>query len=345
MKIAHLTALLAAAGGCNALFGLEQGVPSIDDGSADVSPSETTVDSANVDGLSPDTSITDSGTLDTATADVAELPDADADSVVCSTLSPGATEIYVDKRFAGTPNGTVGCPFNTILDAMKLAGPWVGTRTVHVAGSTPTLTYSEVASVFVSKNMVPLGDGSDKATISAPSTTSAAVIVDGGGTLDGFSISSPTGDGILTQSALPPPIVKNVKSVASKNNGITVTGSAELGPNVHFDKNGNCGLFSKSDGTVHVIAPGASFDGNAASGISLDGVATLKFDGGSASNNGVNGLRLAGTSSGGSAVVHTVSALIANGNKAQGLGVFNGQSLKLRTSTLLTTAGGCSVGP
>jgi hypothetical protein len=108
---------------------------------------------------------------------------------------------------------------------------------------------------------------------------------------------------------------------------------------VHFDKNGNYGLYSKGDGTVHVSAPGASFDSNIASGISFDGGATLKFDGGTASNNGANGLRLNGASVG-SAVVHTVTSLVANGNKGQGVGVFKGQSLKIRLSTMLTNYSG-----
>ena len=312
-----------------------------DTGSGD-SAGETSETGIDDTGLALDTAsdspIADSGTGDTGPSFDGPGPPIEAgggDAVSCSSLPSGATEIYVDKRFAGVPTGTIGCPFITIGDAMKVPGPWVGTRTVHVAGSTVALWYTETTSVFVSKNMVLLGDGLDKVTISAPSTAAgAAVVVDGGGTLDGFSISSSLGDGILTQNALPAPIVKNVKVNAAKTNGITVGGSAEIGPNAHFDKNGFYGLGSKGDGTVHIIAPNASFDGNSASGISLDGGATLKFDGGSASNNNANGVRLNG-SSGGVAVVHTVTSLIANNNKGQGIGVFNGHSLKLRSSTTL----------
>jgi hypothetical protein len=262
----------------------------------------------------------------------ATLPDGSP----CVPLASDATDVYVDQRFTGTaPTGVAACPFATIADGLSAAANLAGTRTVHVAGATPALVYNEATRVLVGANVVLLGAGPTMTTISASGAGAGgvcAVHVEGGGTLDGFTVVSPGGDGVRADTSTPAPVIKNVWASGSKNNGIVALGPVELGPNIVASKNGGQGLSSTSaTGIVHVAQGTNAFDGNGANGIDMEG-ATLAFEGGSATGNGFNGIRFG--VAGALGATHTVTALVAKNNNT-GISSFGGQNLKIRSSTLV----------
>ncbi len=79
----------------------------------------------------------------------------------CHPLTASDTDIYVDSRFAGTPQtGALACPLHTILEGITAANMLGGPRTVHVAGSAPALVYDESGAVTVGAGITLLGDGS-----------------------------------------------------------------------------------------------------------------------------------------------------------------------------------------
>ncbi len=261
-----------------------------------------------------------------------------SDSGPCVALASNATDVYVDKRYAGaTSTGTAACPFTTILAGISAAASLTGSRTVHVAGAVPTLVYAESAPVAVNTNVTLLGDGPAKTKISASGTCGAgtcAVMVNGGGVVDGFTIVASTGDGIAAALTSPAPIVRNVAASGSMGNGILALGAIVLGPNIVVSNNGGQGVSSTGTGVVHVINGTNVFDSNGANGINLEGGATLQFDGGSAAGNRFNGIRFGAT---GSLATQTITGLVATGN-ASGVSAFGGQSIMLRSSSLLTNS-------
>jgi hypothetical protein len=142
-------------------------------------------------------------------------------AVACSPLTAGAKDVFVDQRFTGSmPTGTHACPFTTILAGLKAAASLNGTITVHVAGSTPALVYMESTSVAVASNIVLQGDGPNHTTISASGMCGnvsllCAVTIAGGGTVDGFTVTSPGGDGIVAAAASTAPVISNVDPKAT----------------------------------------------------------------------------------------------------------------------------------
>src|SRR5262249_18994694 len=78
---------------------------------------------------------------------------------------------------------------------------------------------------------------------------------------------------------------------------------------------------------------------NGSNGIDVEGNATLQFDGGTANDNEVNGVRLAWAASPlGTGPKHTLKALTATSNKNHGVVALNGQNLLLRGVKLVTNA-------
>jgi hypothetical protein len=283
--------------------------------------------------------------VDSSTADATTTPDASAEAGLCAPLAAGATDVYVDSRFTGTSaTGASACPFPTIVQGMTAAAGLTGTRTVHVAGSTPALVYKETGAVTVTANVILQGDGPSKTVVNAAGPCGAgtcAVMVAGGGTIDGVSVTSPGatgGDGIVADLASPAPIVKHVAANGSKGSGVLALGATVLGPNIVANNNGAQGLQSPvgATGVVHVLGGANSFDNNAANGVNIDGAATLIFDGGTASGNALNGVRLAGAVGAGAVSSHVITGLTALLNKNTGISASNGQSLALRSSKLLT---------
>ena len=185
-------------------------------------------------------------------------------------------------------------------------------------------------------NIILQGDGPAKTTISASGAGAGgtcAVHVQGGGTLDGFTVVSPGGDGIRATAATPAPVVKNVSAIGSKTNGIVALGAIELGPNIVASNNGGQGVSSTgASGVVHIIAGANAFQSNAANGIDMEG-ATLVFEGGTAQSNGFNGVRFG--LAGALGTTSTITGLVSKNNNT-GISSFGGQSLKIRSSNLLT---------
>jgi hypothetical protein len=284
----------------------------------------------------------DAGALDSGTGDAADAGGADAPGV-CAPLAAGATDVYVDQRFAGTPRtGAAACPLSTILQGVAAASRLGGAVTIHVAGATPAIVYAETGPVTVGPGMFLRGAGPSRTTISASGTCGAgtcAAIVNGGGVIDGFTVVSPTGDGIVTGAGSPAPVVKNLSASGSRGNGIVALGAIELGPSAAVNGNGATGLQSPqgASGRLHVVGTSNSFDDNTGNGINVDGNAVLLFEGGTANRN-FQGLRLAGVPPGGGGP-HTITSLTATGNKGPGgVVAYNGQTIKMRSSSLLGNA-------
>jgi hypothetical protein len=271
--------------------------------------------------------------------------------ILSCVLAADATDVYVDNRYVGPPRatGAAGCPFPTIRQGLAAAANLTAgvTRTVHVAGATPALVYNETGSIVVNANIVVLGAGPGKTTLNASgpcATPSAAcaVIVEASGVLDGFTVVSAAGDGIESDTGAPAPIVRNVVASGSKGDGIVALGGVDLGPNIVASGNAGQGVESMqgATGLVHVLAGTNAFSHNGANGLNIDGAATLKFDGGAALGNALNGIRIFGVSAGLGTVraSHSIAGLDAEANKNTGISAFNGQVLKVRSSTLLANA-------
>ena len=259
----------------------------------------------------------------------------------CAPLPPTATDVYVDQSFVGTPQtGAQACPLHTIAEGLTAAASLSGVRTVHVAGAAGGVTYKEASPLTVGAKIVLMGDGPAKTTLTASGScgsTTCAAIVGAGGVLDGFTVTCASGSGIVTGVAAPAAIVRNVAANGSMANGILALGSAELGPNIAVSGNGTGGVESPSgaSGVIHVIGTSNAFDDNKGNGIDLSGAATLNFEGGTASGN-FQGIRLGGAAAGG----HTIASLTATGNTGPGgVVAYGGQTIKMRSSTLLGNAG------
>jgi len=245
------------------------------------------------------------------------------------------------------PTGTHACPFTTILAGLKAAVSLNGMITVHVAGASPALVYMESTSVAVASNIILQGDGPNHTTISASGACGnaslvCAVMIAGGGTVDGFTVTSPGGDGIVAAAASAAPVVSNVFANGSKGAGILALGGVEIGPNTSVDGNGSNGVESPqgASGVLHVAGTGNSFDKNMGNGIDVNGSVTLNFEGGTASGD-FQGIRLAGVApSGGTPVTHTITSLVAQDNTGPGgVVAYNGQTIKMRSSTLTNNSG------
>ncbi len=289
------------------------------------------------DASTPDSSSTsDSSPPDSASSDAPSPP---ADAGPCAPLTSASTDIYVDPRFTGSPRtGAEACPLPTILAGITAATTLGGARTVHVAGAIPALVYDESTSITVGSGITLVGGGALQTTIVAagPCTSSGtcAVLVEPGGILDGAAVVSHAGDGIWTTAGSPQPIVRNAAADGSTGNGIVALGSVQLGPNISASNNGKAGVESPamSTGTVHVVVGLNTFDKNGGNGLDFSGGAGLLFEGGSASNEG-QGIRLASTPP----TSHSISSLTAKNDTGPGaVVVYGGQTLKLRSSTLLS---------
>jgi len=330
------SALVACGGASNALIGSGDGGPgSSSDGGADTGTAP-----ADSGGPQGDSSLGDTGSSEAGTSDTGG---AETGAGACVPLGAGVTDVYVDQRStASTPTGVQACPFPTITQGLTAAASLTGTRTVHVAGSTPALVYMEASSLAVGANIILSGDGPAKATIQASGTcgsATCAVTVGGGGVLEGFTVTSSGGDGIVTSDGMPPAAVHEVVASGSMSNGLLATANVDLGPAFSANGNGAAGVESPqgAGGTVHVIGTTNTFDDNKGNGIDVSGTATLIFEGGTANGNG-QGIRLAGATA--SIAGHTITSLTATKNTGPGgVVAYNGQTLVLRSSTLTGNTG------
>jgi hypothetical protein len=287
------------------------------------------------------------GIADGAAGAVADAPGTSDGPIVCSPLGADAADVYVDKRFRGkTPTGTATCPWPTILDATNAPLTVGVARTIHVAGANPALVYSETTRVLVGVGITLLGDGPAKTTISASGMCASklcAVHVLGSGSIDGFTVTSPQGSGIVTGallSAARPAVIRNVSAVDSAANGILTLGQAEIGPAIVANHNGlpnsGHGLSIEGSGLVVVRSNNQTinqFDNNAWHGINVAGDGLLQFEGGEATGNGNNGVRF-DLKAAQPPAVHVIKGLKAANNPNNGVAVYGG-SVKVRSSTLL----------
>jgi len=224
-------------------------------------------------------------------------------------------------------------------------------RTVHVKAA----TYTESNVVRVRARVSLVGDGASTTKItggsattycSGPPVASSApcmVYVEAGGSVDGFTVlftaSTTNGDGmVLGDETGVAPIVKNVTVTGAPRQGIFTLGAADLGPNLHADKNGSSGVSSTGLTSVplRVFGTTNTFDGNAF-GLGVLGAAYLTFEGGSASGNSVHGLALSGPTG---TAKHVVNKLVAKNNAYVGVSVSSQASLTLRDSIMLKNGDG-----
>jgi hypothetical protein len=288
----------------------------------------------------------DSSLADTGSPSEAGTTDTGATETgpgTCVPLGAGATDVYVDQRYTGSmPTGVQACPFPTITQGLMAAASLTGTRTVHVAGSTPALVYMEASSLDVGANLVLSGDGPGKTTIEASGTcgsTTCAVTVGGGGVLQGFTVTCSSGSGILTTDGMPPAAVREVIASGSMTDGLLAMANVDLGPAFSANSNGAAGVESPqgAGGTVHVIGTTNTFDDNHGNGIDVSGTATLNFEGGTANGN-AQGIRLAGATA--AAGGHTITSLTATNNTGPGgVVAYGGQTITMRSSTLTGNTG------
>ena len=308
---------------------------------------------ADTGGVVPDTGGdttpgTDTGVIDDAPSPDSGPPPTDGggvdggvgDSIVgeggttCSSLPPLAPDLYVDKTSSKPSIGTSDCPFRTIAEATGVTWAGVTLRTIHVSAN----DYNESNAIEIGRNIKLLGAGATATTLrhggACPGlSTNCVVTVDPGGILDGVQVlggGTPVVTGVSsTGGTVAPAVVRtNIRGATAIAN-IYVRGAADLGPN--FTANGAVGLpglISSGSGTIHVIGTGNAFDKNGQSGISIDGAANLIFDGGSASNNAANGVRLVGNGS------YGLTNLDAIGNASMGITVGVNSNMKLRHSTV-----------
>lgn len=366
-------ALFVAVGGCGG--GDDVGITDEDTGVADTGPDDTGVADSAVD--SPTDSPTDSATDssgdagdtsgdaiasdgDTTVADgdaVATDGDAPGDTAdsgdamaACGTLPTAPVDVYVDKN-ATTPSvGTAACPFHTLAAATAIGAPASGTRTIHVAdvpsGGTPPVVYAE-GGLEVKKGVILSGPGAAKVTISGSAACGAggncAVQVDGGGTVDGFTIG---GAGVETTDGTLVATIKNSIVTGASGDGLRINGAADLGPNIQSNANTGNGLTIRGAGAVHVVAGTGvvnKFDTNGGDGINIGGTdCVLTFDGGEANGNAGDGVNIANVPSSVSTAAHSVTALVAKLNgfsgttptNHSGIELGDAAGLKLRNSVL-----------
>ena len=324
----------------------------VTDGAADAAEGLDSADAAETADGSPDSADTaDTIAPDTGPADTGSVDTGPADTGCGGTVSTTTTDLYVDKASTAPSVGNAACPFRTIREATELAWSGTGTRTVHVKAA----TYTESGIVRVRARVALVGEGAATTKITGGnattycygppvgSSTPCMVYVESAGSVDGFSVgftaSTTAGDGlVLGDEAGVAPIVKNVTVTGIPRNGISTLGAAELGPNLHADKNGGSGVSSGGSAAVlvHVVGTTNSFDGNAF-GFGVIGGAILTFEGGTASGNSVHGLALSGPTG---SSKHVVTALVAKKNAYVGVSVSSQASLTLRDSVVLENGDG-----
>lgn len=269
---------------------------------------------------------------------------ADANSDAGCTFVSGAADYWVDARASGPSVGTATCPFKTIREATSLAPPASG-RVIHVAGGAPMPSYDEAGPVVVAANVVLRAEGgaAQIQCVSGCVYSDGSVLVEGGGTLDGFTVTTPASGGatygvkVGPATAIPPAVVRRVTATKCARYGVLTDGSIELGPDVKLVGNVASGLYSGGGGTqfVRVVGTGNAFDQNGGNGLTIN-ASKLVVASASASKNGGHGVLLEGYPT----ETSTIDGLVATDNGGDGLraiGQFT--SLRLGTSRLLRNAG------
>jgi hypothetical protein len=213
-----------------------------------------------VDSGAGDASVTPDGATDSGAGDGSSSVDA-SDGGCPTLVLGGATEsVYVDKGVAQTGNGTIQCPFKTILEASNLAAPAVGVtrRTIRVKGNVALPDYNETQAIQLKPRVTltsdydaqnpggvttvrVVGHGDCASYTGAAATVFCAIAMDNDARLEKVTVRVPanstTGHGVLTTSTLPPlnsaaPTIADVNAEAAPESGFRIYASATLGPRV-----------------------------------------------------------------------------------------------------------------
>ncbi|MBI2395514.1 MAG: hypothetical protein HYV09_38465 [Deltaproteobacteria bacterium] len=314
--------------------------PDTDTRIPDVSVPDTLV----ADSFVPDTLVADTFVRDTFVGDTfvpdTSVPDVTADVSTCGVLGSAAIDVYVDKLSSRASVGTAECPFKTIREATTLGSVSVGTRVIHVAGASSAVTYEEIAPLLVGDRVLLKGEGAVRPKISGAAATclggSGLVCVSIGAIVEGFTISATSGNAVQTASsslAGAHATLRYAYVTAPYGQGIQVSGAMVLGPGLQANGSGKNGVLANGSGLISVVGTGNTFDGNAVSGLNFaSALASLDFQGGSASNNGQSGIALLGYSP--ITAPFPISNLVAKGNQT-GLVVNDSTSVVLRSSVLI----------
>ncbi len=283
-----------------------------DGGVVDASATETSVSDASVsdtgvtDASVSDASVSDAAVPETSSDAAADAPsEAAVDAALDATVdaapdaAPDASScplpdvvdadrhVYVDKTATAPGNGSLECPFETILQATAAATtpPAGSALTIHVKGS--GTIYDEVAPVVIGARTT-LTSSYPPDDLAAPGlvtiraqghcTGAKCVVEVTAGTLDGLTVVAPNASsnvhGVL---AFAYPKIRNTTVVNATGSGIVVaSGGAEVGPGVFSNGNAAQGLLAVmatagkgAAPTLRVMAGGRGnrFNGNGAHGI------------------------------------------------------------------------------
>jgi hypothetical protein len=336
-----LSSLLLALAGC------VTSVPLGSDGVTDAAPD--TADGSTLDGATDAFDATDA--IDASDAqDASDVNDAldaqDGSSEAACEAVPGAADVYVDARATGPSNGTATCPFHTIREATALPSP-SAPRVIHVAGAASTVTYREAGPIVLGPNLELRGEGGVAELICASGCTfpDGTVILDGGGVIDGFTITTetagpPYGVKVTAKVAAVAPIIRNVKVPLAKTYGILADASVDVGPNVVITYAASSGLYhgGPPSSVLRIQGPGNVFDGNKAHGI-FDNSAKLVLSGTSASSNVGDGVHFEGYPT----ATNTLTGLVAKKNGGDGVRATGEYSSVQITGSTLVGNGGFGV--
>jgi hypothetical protein len=315
------------------------------DAISDVAVSDVAIVDVAIVDASSDTSVdapteaaVDSGIDASIDSGMDAAPDATPDASLCPLpdLTDTDRHVYVDKTVPAPGNGSLACPFKTILQATAAAAapPAGSALTIHVKG-TGTI-YDEIAPVVIGDRTTltssyPPDDVADPSLV----TIRAQGICDGAkcvvevtaGTLDGLTIVAPNGSsnvhGVLGSAY---PKIRNTTVQNASGSGILVSaGGAEIGPGVYSNGNDAQGLLAvmatagKGAGpTLRVIAGGRGnrFNGNGTHGIHVTNLyGQVEIGEARASDNGNNGVYIEPEAN----TTHKLEKIEARGNSIVGL--------------------------
>ena len=286
------------------------------------------------------------------TGAIGPLEDADVDSGIESeggvteagnacAVPVDPVEIWVDgASTAPTSNGTAGCPFRHVLDAVNYVNGLGGTRSIKVRNG----IYNETAAIILRKGVTLSGAGvgltqisGGGACTSSPTGYKCVVRVDGGAVLERVSIdAAPNGKhGVVTGAAEGAfPTVRSTAITGAGGSccsGILATEGAILGPNIEASNNAY-GLVIWANQPVNILAGTNKFDNNTIIGINHEGTGKLTFDGGSVSGN-KEGIKL-GQNFTATPPAHSIKNLTAVRNVEYGIRVTGVASAMVRNSTI-----------
>lgn len=302
---------------------------------------------AAIDGGATDVGADEVGVIDGGLSDVggSEAGAGDAGNG-CKPVAVNG-DLYVDSNtVVKTPNGSEGCPFPSIVQAVDVAADSTGARVIHVQGgsSAAARLYAEPALIKLRAGLTLVADtGPSSVRITGKGSCTAAtqtfpcvMQMEPGSTLDGFVVDAagPRDAIVATAGGADSVVIKNsgvTGASAELTIGLRAYGSLVLGPGFQAQNNARDGVHTFGAGTIRVVAGGKAnlFSKNGGSGLNLEG-GVLVLTNAVASDNGVYGVRIASSTAG----THTLDGLEARNNVDAGVYVESAASIKMRSSAL-----------